>query len=489
MKKRTLLLALAMVFSASAAFGQVKPLPKSMTEAEKDFITNHYQEYRESKLEPLTRAGLRLPQGNFYGPAEFEPSDGVCFSYMSYTSLIKQLIKFVAEDEIAWVVASGGSSWYGGASAESVKTELRNAGVNMTNVVILEYGLNSVWMRDYGPWWIYTEDGDREVIDFKYNRPRPLDDRFPEKIASILNVKNNVTDLIMPGGNFQLDGHNVAIMTDVVFDPSQGGMPELSVPQLEKYMKQLFNVKKTIILEQMKRDGTGHVDMFSKLLDDKTIIIGEYAKPSDGAEDNYYILNRNAEKMANETNGKGEKFKVIRMPMPRYNGTSYSYTNSLICNNKVLVPIYGFDLDKVALDIYRKALPGYDVRGFMAKDVIQANGAIHCITKMVMKDPLEIRANEIVDARSGEEIYIEFEVFSTKELDKDNVSVYYSNDSEGPFAKTEAVEIDGKFIAAIPAQSNGTEVYYFIEAENINGMYETLPDKAPQAGVLSFIVK
>ena len=490
MFKKTLLVTLVFLLVFTTAFANVnqeQPLPKSLTDAEREYILNNYEEYLNSKT-TRSREALRLPQGNFYGPAEYEPADGVIFSWNGYTTLLKQLIKFVAEDYKVWVVA-GGSSYWSGSTVDSVKKELQNYGVNMANVNMIDYRLDSVWVRDFGPWWIYTEDGDREIIDFKYNRPRPNDDKLPIKMGEVLNVQHYTTNLIMAGGNFMLDGHGVAIMTDVVFDPSQGGMPNMSVAQLEKYMKDLFNVEKVIILEQMKRDGTGHVDMFCKLLDDRTILVGEYASPSDGAENNYDILNRNAARLANETNGKGEKFKVVRMPMPKYTGTSFSYTNSLIVNNKVLVPIYGFSTDETALNIYRKHLPGYDVKGFDCRSIITANGAIHCITKLVMSDPLEIKANDIEDVRAGSDIYVEFEISSAKEINPEAVTVYWSTNSEGPFAEVSAVEVDGKYLAAIPAQAVGTTVYYFIEAEDVRGMYDTLPNKAPYQGVLSVVVK
>jgi len=353
---------------------------------------------------------------------------------------------------------------------------------------MIEYSLNSVWIRDFGPWFIYTEDGDREIIDFKYNRPRPLDDRLPEKIAELLEIENNKTNLIMPGGNFILDGHGVAIMTDVVFDPNQGGMPDLSVAELEDYMKRLFNVDRTIILEKMKNDGTGHVDMFCKLLDDTTIIVGEYASPSDAASDNYDILNRNAERLANETNGKGEPFNVVRIPMPRYDGNAYSHTNSLIYNKKVLVPVYNKGTDAAALRVYRENLPGYDVKGFDSNNIISANGAIHCITKMVMADPLKINAEAITETRAGQETTIQFDVESTREREYTKVAVYYADNPEGPFAEVIASENEEGYSANIPSTGTGTTVYYFIQVESDN-MYETYPEDAPERGINTFVVR
>ncbi len=75
----------------------------------------------------------------------------------------------------------------------------------------------------------------------------------------------------------------------------------------------------------MKRDGTGHIDMFCKLLPGNTFIVGEYASPSDGASDNYEILNKNAEFLAGLKDLDGKPYKVVRIPMPKYTGTSFLY--------------------------------------------------------------------------------------------------------------------------------------------------------------------
>ena len=61
----------------------------------------------------------------------------------------------------------------------SSETSARNAyisgGVNMDNVQFIRASTNSIWTRDYGPWFIF--EGDKlAIVDHIYNRPRPLDD-------------------------------------------------------------------------------------------------------------------------------------------------------------------------------------------------------------------------------------------------------------------------------------------------------------------------
>lgn len=486
MKIFTILVVLLLTVNLNAADSV---LTHSLTPKERDFLRNNFSEYLNSKYSGI-KSFRNLFHGKFYAPAEFEEAEGVIFAWEGYTYLLTDLIKFVADD---YKVLIAVDSEY---EKKSVMETLRKNGVNMNNVEFFIVSTDSVWIRDYGPWWIYTEDGDREIVDLIYNRPRPNDDKFPSRLAKKMNIPSILARLITPGGNLILDGHGVAIMTDVVFDPSEGGDPNLTKEDVERYLREYFNVKKVIFLKRMNNDGTGHIDMFCKLLNDTTVIVGEYSSPDVCAPGNYEILNENAKILANETNGLNQPFKVIRIPMPPSKGsgwwggyTTYSYTNSLIVNKKVLVPIYGIETDKIALDIYKRLMPGYEIKGFDCSGIITANGAIHCITKLIMKDPLEIKTVPLKVARADSDIKIDIEVLSTKKINKDKIMLFWSNNDNGPFEGVRMENISGnKYRGTIPPHKNGSIIYYFIEAENVDGIYETYPEDAPEKGTVRMVI-
>ena len=74
----------------------------------------------------------------------------------------------------------------------------------------------------------------------------------------------------------------------------------------------------------------------------------------------------------------GRPYRVVRIPMPPDEYGQYpnqwsdylTYTNSLILNNLVLVPIYGLAQDSEALSIYQEAMPGYNIVGINMRNVI-----------------------------------------------------------------------------------------------------------------------
>ena len=200
---------------------------------------------------------------------------------------------------------------------------------------------------------------------------------------------------------FRSDGQGAVIVSNVIFDGNQGFDPNLTQDQLEQYFLDYFGVHKVIVTPHLINDGTGHIDMFVKLINDTTIIVGEYENQSAGFSGNYDICNQVANQLANETNGAGRPFNIVRMPMPPYNnGITYTYINSLIVNNKVLVPIYGFSTefanDDSVLALYETIMPGVEAIGFDCNQIIPANGAIHCIAMKVPAFPETIACGNLM---------------------------------------------------------------------------------------------
>lgn len=355
------------LLTISLAFGQ-DPLPRGLTDEEQTRL--HEIGINRTITDP--------PDSIMFAPAEFDSVAGIIFAWESYYDLLTDLIKEVAEEDTAWVVCDNANE------VSSATNILSNAGVNMDHVVFQQIATNSVWIRDYGPWWIYQPGGNRAVLDLVYNRPRPLDDVYPEELSALWNIDYFGLGLIEAGGNMLLDGTGKVFISDVIFDASQGFDPNLTQEQLDEYFLDYFSVDQVIITDHLEYDGTGHIDMFVKVINDTTVIVGEYETPSAGAGSNYTICNNVAAQIASLTNGNGRPYTVERMLMPPYSGgITYTYINSLIANKKVFVPVYGFSTDSDILTQYEQLMPEYEIIGFDCNEIITANGAIHCIAMKV----------------------------------------------------------------------------------------------------------
>lgn len=355
------------IFTIALAFGQ-EPLPRNLTAEEKTRLNEI----------GFNRTITDPPDSVVYAPAEFDSLAGVIFAWEAYYTLLTDLIKEVAEEDTAWVVVDNANE------LTSVTSTLANAGVNMDHVVCQQIATNSVWIRDYGPWWIYQPNGSRAILDMVYNRPRPQDDEYPENLADLWDIDYYGLGLVEAGGNMLLDGTGNVFISNIIFDASQGFDPNLTQDQLDEYFLDYFGVENVIITDHLEYDGTGHIDMFVKVINDTTVIVGEYASQSAGAGNNYNICNNVAAQIAGLTNGNGRPYTVERMLMPPYNsGVTYTYINSIIVNKKVFVPVYGFSTDADVLAQYEQLMPGYEIIGYDCNSIITANGAIHCIAMKV----------------------------------------------------------------------------------------------------------
>jgi agmatine/peptidylarginine deiminase len=66
-----------------------------------------------------------------------------------------------------------------------------------------------------------------------------------------------------------------------------------------------------------------------------------------------------------------------------------TYTNSLIVNNVVLLPVYNIPEDDEAIAIYESVLPGKEIYPLDARNIIPSGGAWHCVT-MELPSPTNV---------------------------------------------------------------------------------------------------
>lgn len=456
MKKLCVLLCLVFILGNAAALIS-ETLPAGLTDSEKLKV----KEYIRKQLSETGFTAGETPDGSFYAPAEFEPADAVLYSWSGHGNILIPLIKESCLNSKVTLICS---STYSQSSAEKT---LKNAGVKMENLSYIVAPINSVWIRDFGPWFVLDDKGDRGVLDLIYNRPRPSDDKIPQRVAEHFGFKHYKPALVLPGGNLILDGKGTAFMTEVIFDPSEGGDPSMTKDKVEKIFRNFYNVDRVVFVPRMKRDGTGHIDMFCKLLPGNIFIVGEYDSPSAGAENNYEILNKNAEFLASLKDLDGNPYKVVRIPMPKYTGTSYSYTNSLIFNKTVMVPIYGKSLDEAALKVYRDNMPGYKVVGFDCSDIIHENGAIHCISKLVMSPQIKVDVVSGTESVQYSPLKVSARITSYRELKETTLIWRTGSDNQ---VRKMPLEHRGKglYEAVIPPDADPADVTIFVR--DVRGM-------------------
>jgi hypothetical protein len=167
-------------------------------------------------------------------------------------------------------------------------------------------------------------------------------------------------------------------------------------------------------------------------------------------------------------------YNVVRIYCP--SGTYY--TNSLILNDKVLVPLFGDSQDSIALQTYRDAMPGYEVLGFTGSWA--SEDALHCRTMgvpdrgMLYIDHIPFRSEDIT---SGDyEITATITANSGQPLLPDELDIHYSVDG-GLWQSVPMTAAAGPdaYSGLIPAQTEDAAVSYYLQASDESGRVEKHP--------------
>ncbi|MCD6366309.1 MAG: agmatine deiminase family protein [Bacteroidales bacterium] len=465
-------------------FAQKTPLPNNFSAEELLTLPKYHP--------PSTRSITTPPAFPVRTVAEWEEMGSVLVSFQYYDPFLTEIIRYAREETRVYVFCD---------DSNSVKNTLSSSGVDLSNISYFEHSMNSVWIRDYGANNIYKNDvEDLSLVDWVYNRNRPDDDTSPDYFAQqtgipIYGTVSPPTDLVNTGGNFMSDGFGTAFASELVLDENDQitsfNQTVKTEADIDTIMKHFMGIDRYILMPTLPNDGIHHIDMHIKLLDEQTLLVGEYPT---GVADGPQIEQNLQYVLDNYNSVFGKPYKVVRIPMPPdangdYPGWSWgggdycTYTNSLILNKTVLVPIYNDEqYDTTALRIYRQAMPGYRIIGIDATDPISASGAIHCTTHEVgVQNPLLISHCPLPDTN---DVVNDYQVDALIKH-RDGIGsayIYYRTDTTQPYqslAMTLTNATNDTWTGYIPAQPSGTDVYYYIHAQATTGKQQNRPMPAP----------
>ena len=236
-----------------------------------------------------------------------------------------------------------------------------------------------------------------------------------------------------------------------------------------------------------------HIDMHMKLLDEQTLIVGQYPT---GIADGPQIEANLQFILANYNSVYGTPYKVVRVVMPDDNnlypnngGDYFTYTNSSFINKTIILPIYGIPEDSTAIRIYQESLPGYKVVPINCASMIGALGALHCITKEVgTSDPLLISHQPLENTTDTVNSYVVNALVQHRSGINDATLFWRTDTLMGwNTSNMSFTGIGNNWSGFIPAQLVGNTVYYYIAANSVSGKSQVRPMPAP-AGYWKFEV-
>jgi len=318
----------------------------------------------EPRVTYSTRAFTETPPpvGPVRPVAEFEPSShvlirfplGIPVSLVVHLSNTANVVTLVSNTTVR----------------NQATTVFQNGGVNMANVTFMIAATDSYWTRDYGPWFIFDGNNQMGVVDFRYNRPRPNDDAIPSVFAQAFNFPYYGMNLFQTGGNYMTDGINTAAQTTIVYTENSA----LTQQQINQRMYDYMGISNFFVVEDPNNTYINHIDCWGKFLAPDKVLIRSV--PTTHSQ--YDEIEQTANFFANQISAWGHPYKVYRVFTPQ----NQPYTNSLILNDKVFVPIMNSAHDAAALQVYQQALPNYQIIGIAGSGSApwESTDALHCRT-------------------------------------------------------------------------------------------------------------
>ena len=363
-----------LAFSAMAGVGfageaedrypEGSPTPRGLTEAERAAIA-------DAPLIPGRSSGA--PAGEARAVAEYEPMEGIIVAYegpSSWRAVLRDMGRHITTtgDADLYVVCDTASE------AASAQSEFIAAGANPSRVFTKVRTTDTIWVRDYGPRYIY-ESGIRAIVDHTYNRPRPNDNQLPSFWGADRGEPVYTIPLVHGGGNYHLDAIGGAAATRLIENENPG----LTGSEIIDLWRDFQGVE-TVLFDPLPAfvDSTQHIDMWMQIVADDAIVISDWPLEPGSSWD--AICDAAAADFA------AAGWTVTRTPAVRQFGTHYTFTNVVMCNDLVLVPEYdniSATYSQQALAAWEAAVPNKTVVQVDCDAIVTASGVMHCIVMHV----------------------------------------------------------------------------------------------------------
>jgi agmatine/peptidylarginine deiminase len=441
--------------------------------------------------------------------AEWEPVIGVIIGWP--LKLPRALVVEMAKDVDLYVTVSNKA---GRRRAHKALTEWE-IDPKRVHFVITTQGDGFYLPRDWGPLAVFDARGNFKLVDGRYvdylvgvagiNKPLAsfsehyglnyrADDNTPARVAKELGLPHTELPIALTGGNLFFDGMGTGFATQIMVDEN-AAMGIARDRFLDTLRKELGVVRFHVIPNfEGGEGGIQHIDCLLKLLDEERILIKRPPYDHPDSERIEAIV----EQLSKLTNPYGRPYKILRIDTPRYvNDDMANYTNSIILNRKIYVPLFGIPADQRALQTWRRAMPGYQVFGFaLDKNLIDMRytDAIHCRTRAVW-DPKMLRmTHKRIEGRvpksDGYLVEARIRDYSGAGLVEDRLQLLWRNGGSPKWTEVRlkpAASAD-IYSAMIEGAGAGKAIEYYLSAASRSGKTETLPRTAPK-GVYSFKVE
>lgn len=315
-------------------------------------------------------------------PAEWAPQDWIWIAFPHDASLWQEDLVPAQEQMAAFANAVAETGQQVRLIVRDATNEMRARQLVSASVICERHAYGDIWVRDSGPLVLF-EDGRRIARRFGFNGwggkyEMEGDQEIGGTMADAAGLPADKMDWILEGGAIDTDGTGLVVTTEqCLLNPNRN--PQLTRVEIEGRLRDNIGFDRILWLgDGLLGDHTdGHVDNLARFVAPGTVAI---PVPS-GADEPNAAVYADARARALDFG-----LTVKDVPSPgRMDEAGIvepaSYMNFAVCNDVVVVPIYGSYRDDDAVAAIGELFPDRAAVGIPAEAVLTGGGSFHCASQ------------------------------------------------------------------------------------------------------------
>ena len=260
------------------------------------------------------------------------------------------------------------------------------------SVELIPSPLDDLWIRDTGPLFVFSDQGEKAAIDFNFNgwgrkQVYEQDAAVAGFVAEQANASVINTSLVLEGGCIEVDGRGTAIITEsCVLNDNRN--PGISKAEFEDLLMPLLGLEKIIWLPGIKGyDITdGHTDFYARFARPGVVLAGYEPNPE---YFDHEVTQQHLEILETATDAQGQPLEIIVLEAPGTTRTTHEtpdfaagYVGFYVCNGAVIMQEFGDEqADQVARQRLQQAFPDREIVAINVDGIAAGGGTIHCATQ------------------------------------------------------------------------------------------------------------
>ena len=324
-------------------------------------------------------------------PPEWAPHDRTWMAWPTTGNTLGESAEEAAAAHGAWSAVANAIVRFEPVSVVVDPADVETAGRWLDPAIeLVTVPLDDAWIRDMGPTFVLTDDGQLTGIDWIFNgwgaqswASWEKDAQVARSVCAAIGAPVEGSPMINEGGGIHVDGEGTVLLTRTV-QLGDGRNAHWTQEQVETELRRTLGVDKFVWFERgLTRDydqfGTrGHVDIVACFSEPGTVLFHDQRNP----EHPDFEVSAEVRAVLESLPG----VRVIAVPAPDTlrddeGWVDYSYINHYICNDAVILCSFDDPGDERAATIMRDAYPGREIVLVDAREIFAHGGGIHCITQ------------------------------------------------------------------------------------------------------------